>query len=423
MRARSSSSFFLRSPLTWIVVGLRLAFLWGALDPSSLLLLDDGAEEQSFVASLQTPLKSVLINPVYTLSHVREAQAIRLLSSGNSSSTSRSNAGSFANAYAGQRIHLPPLMLAAAEFVLKQFPPEWNLDPSVLIAMLVLLLDLLIARLLERLASNCLNARPDVVKHEAALTLQHMDLKIRPALLHIFPVAAGDTKSYVQWSSLPGGIALLYFCNPVTMAAGGYGCFQNLRVWLLLQALVGASAPPTNCRTSAVWIALTMSLATYLDIHCFVFIIPIAIWQADRKSVGVLFDLFNATLQGLSLVLVGSKNYLSTVVATHMHTFQLQNMQPSLTTLWYFGMQVFLRFRLYFTILLAGLPFLLIVPTTVRLYEYPDVLVRLNWKIFKLVASCAAMLTLYFSVSRDRSQSFGFSESSFAHQEPCTTLT
>jgi len=398
-------------------VGLRLALLWGALDPASLLLLDGDLEEQAFVASLHTPLKSVLIHPIYTLSHVREAQAIRRLSTSSTSATSSSQTiisagGSFADAYAGQRIHLPPLMLAAAEFVLKEIPPEWNVDPSIVVGLLIFLLDLLIARLLERLTVHCLYyggaGDPNAVKHEAALTLQRMDPKIRPALLHVFPVAAGDDKSYFQWSSLPGGIAQLYFCNPVTMAAGGYSCFQNLRVWFLLQALVGASSPPKRNRSSsssAVWIALTLALATYLDIHCFVFVIPITIWQADRESVGVLFDIFNATLQGLSLVLVGSKNYVSTVVATHLHTFRLQNMQPSLTTLWYLGMQVFQRFRVYFTILLAGLPFLLIAPTTVRLNEYPDVLVRFFWTFFQkqLVAPCGIRLTrlcTLFSFSR-----------------------
>ena len=357
---------FLRSRWTWIVVGLRLALLLGALDLSSLLL--NGPEEEAWFASLQTPLQSVLINPVYTLGHVREAQAIRHLSSYQSAS--------FVQAYANQRIHLPPLMLAFAEFILDEIPSEWQFDPAVIVGVLVLILDFSIARLLEQLVYNCLN-HPDSLKHEAALTLQHMDPRIRPGLGHIFPVAAGDTKSFVPWVSLPVWVAQLYFVNPVTVFAGScyYGCFQNLPVWFLLQALVGASSPSARSRSS-IWIAGNLALATYLDFHCIVFIVPITKWQAQRISVGVCFDVISVLLQGLSLMLVGGSKYVSIVVATHGHTFQLANMPPNLITLWYLGMQVFLRFRLYLTIMLAGLPYLLVVPTAVRLYAYPDVLVR-----------------------------------------------
>jgi len=361
MRRTLERSSFVRSPLTWMVTGLRIALTLGALD--SLRLMD-----QAWLASLRVPLKSVLINPTYTLEHVREAAAIRQLSASGSNSI-------FADAYAGQRIHLPPLMLAAAEFVLRQIPSEWG-DPSLVVAVMILLLDFSIARLLERLTRNWL-FHPGH-KTEAALTLHHMDTKIRPALLHIFPVAAGSTNSFFSFATLPGIIAMVYYANPITiLAASMDGCFQNLRVWLLLHALVAASSSSSEKR-SIVWAALTLALATYLDIHCFVFVVPVAFFCCGRKPVGVLFDTFTAILHGLSLVLVGSEAFKSTYESTHLYTFQLENMQPSLTTLWYLGMQVFLRFRLYFSILLAGLPFLLVVPTTVRLYNYPDVLVRTN---------------------------------------------
>ena len=372
-------SLFLRSPLTWIVVGLRLAFLLGVVDLVSLGLIHGPADEAWFT-SWQIPLQSVLINPVYTLEHVREAQAIRNLSSNGYSSNNRS--ASFVQAYAGQKIHLPPLMLAFAEFILHEIPTvEWQLDPAVVIGIFILILDFSIALLLEQLAHNCLYYQQSggvVVRHrEATLTLQHMDPRIRPGLGHIFPVAAGDTKSFVPWVSLPVWVAQLYFVNPVTVFAGScyYGCFQNLPVWFLLQALVGASSPSARSRSS-IWIAGNLALATYLDFHCIVFIVPITKWQAQRISVGVCFDVISVLLQGLSLMLVGGSKYVSIVVATHGHTFQLANMPPNLTTLWYLGMQVFLRFRLYLTIMLAGLPYLLVVPTAVRLYAYPDVLVR-----------------------------------------------
>jgi len=353
-RSPDRATSFLRSPLTWTVTGLRLALILGALRP---LLNADG---QRWFSSMQIPLESVLINPVYTLQHVREATAIRQLSSGSNQ---------FEGAYAGRRVHLPPLMLATAESILNHIPAEW--DPSMLVAILVMLLDLWIARLLERLARNLL-FRPDN-QHEAAV-MEHMDDKIQPKLVHIFPVTADDSKSLFHFSSLPFFISQMYYASPITIAAATTGCFQNLRVWFLLQALVGASSSRKG--SSAVWTALALALATYLDIHCYVFMVPVALLNNGTLAGGVLFDSFTAILQGLSLALVGSNAYVTTFTTTHLSTFQLRSMQPCLSTLWYLSMQVFLRFRLYFTILLAGLPFLVIVPTTIRLYNYPDVLVR-----------------------------------------------
>jgi len=48
---------------------------------------------------------------------------------------------------------------------------------------------------------------------------------------------------------------------------------------------------------------------------------------------------------------------------------------PSLTTIWHLGMELFLRFQVYFEFLLAGVPYLTVVPITIRLYMYPAVLV------------------------------------------------
>jgi GPI transamidase subunit PIG-U len=49
--------------------------------------------------------------------------------------------------------------------------------------------------------------------------------------------------------------------------------------------------------------------------------------------------------------------------------------RPSLSVQWYFAKQLFSRFLGYFSTLIFGLPYILAIPTVMRLYRYPIALV------------------------------------------------
>jgi hypothetical protein len=356
--------------LNWIIIAVvvRLAILFRML-PTDLSLW------------IQSPaLASAIVSPVYTLDHVREAVAIRQLVEPHR----------FVEAYHGRQIHMPVLLLSCLEPLVEAASSEyWQ---HVIFGFLLLLVDFLIAQTLQKLAKALLQRAKDDL-WEASLQ-RRMPQVILPKLSHIFPIWSEPTIDSISESQekvdieseplfdmddLPFMVAQLYFVSPVTaLSSGVFDCVQNVRTLLVLFAILQA------CQKSGSTVATAFSLAaaTYIDIHSVVFLVPAAIFLHERKGqhstsgLVVLFVVFSVWLQGLSFLLVGPRDYLSIVFTTHGHVFQLAGVAPSLSVLWYFAMEVFQRFTLYFTILLGGLPYLLVAPATIRLYRYPIELVR-----------------------------------------------
>jgi hypothetical protein len=356
--------------LNWIIIAVvvRLAILFRML-PTDLSLW------------IQSPaLASAIVSPVYTLDHVREAVAIRQLVEPHR----------FVEAYHGRQIHMPVLLLSCLEPLVEAASSEyWQ---HVIFGFLLLLVDFLIAQTLQKLAKALLQRAKDDL-WEASLQ-RRMPQVILPKLSHIFPIWSEPTIDSISESQekvdieseplfdmddLPFMVAQLYFVSPVTaLSSGVFDCVQNVRTLLVLFAILQA------CQKSGSTVATAFSLAaaTYIDIHSVVFLVPAAIFLHERKGqhstsgLVVLFVVFSVWLQGLSFLLVGPRDYMSIILTTHGHVFQLAGVAPSLSVLWYFAMEVFQRFTLYFTILLGGLPYLLVAPATIRLYRYPIELVR-----------------------------------------------
>jgi GPI transamidase subunit PIG-U len=140
-----------------------------------------------------------------------------------------------------------------------------------------------------------------------------------------------------------------------------------------------------------------LSILTYIDIHYTILLIPILILlkqpvipqeqalQPPRNndtrtwviiSTVVLYILFSTVLQALSVLLVSWDAYRTIFIATHLHTFRSfqSTIRPNLSLLWYLGMELFVPFQAYFTLLLGALPYFTVIPLTIRLYHYPFVL-------------------------------------------------
>jgi hypothetical protein len=366
-RTRDDASPPFSRRLTWISsLVVRLVILIRILPPDLSVWIQSPA------------LSSVIASPVFTLDQVREAMAIRKLVAPNR----------FVDAYHGRHIHMPVLLLSClepfVEFVSSEY---WQ---HVVFGLFLLLVDFLIARTLEKLAKVLLQRAKDDGWEESLQ--RHMSQVIRPKLSHIFPIWTDtmpisdkqeacdlECEPLLQMDDLPFLVAQLYFASPVTaLSSGAFDCVQNVRTLMVLFAILQV------CQKSGSSVAAAFSLAaaTYVEIHSAVFLVPVAIFLYEQKGQGpmsalvVLFVAFSVCLQGLSFLLVGSKDYLLVVLTTHGHVFQLAGIGPSLSVLWYFAMEVFQRFTRYFTIMLGGIPYLLVAPLTIRLYRYPIELVR-----------------------------------------------
>mmetsp|Transcript_11210 Transcript_11210/g.14754 ORF Transcript_11210/g.14754 Transcript_11210/m.14754 type:complete len:179 (-) Transcript_11210:426-962(-) len=73
---------------------------------------------------------------------------------------------------------------------------------------------------------------------------------------------------------------------------------------------------------------------------------------------------------------------------------RLSGASPSMSIFWYTQMQLFLRFGTYFQVLLAGLPFLIVVPTAIRLYRYPITMIGIFWFAWILLQPVSTLYDL-----------------------------
>lgn len=396
-KLRFPASSFLRSRLTLAATVVRLMFIFDVVPP-------DWGKWLGSVA-----LASMLTNPVNTFQHVGEATAMRALFAPHR----------FVDAYHGSQIRLPPLLLVFLESIEKFFAVVLSPARQKQIGqgLLLLIVDLCIAWTLERVAMELID-RNQSDPWEAEIE-KRMPEQIRPKLAHLYGgiskstqcLSLSDNKEDTTVSNVssktekedqgPGSstkkndeeketplfctedvpflVTALYYANPVVVLASHVcGSFQNLRTLLVLSALL------QSCQTSGgsmAFAAFFLSLATYVDLPSAVFLIPTILffWKKKKRPqvLILLFVTITLCLQGLSFLIIGSKLYPSVFHSTHlMNVFGLKGLAPSLSLLWYLNMELFERFSLYFTIMIAALPFLIVFPITLRLFRYPIVLVR-----------------------------------------------
>ena len=340
------SSTFLRSHYTTLATLLRVACVFEFLIPSEWL---------PWIHS--RALQSTVVDSIFTLGHVHEAAAIRQFIVPHS----------FVAAYEGGSIHLPPLFLALFQPLLTTSEP----NQRIIVGLCLIVVDILIAWSLERLGRFLVQQRKTEWEDKRQ---DQVPEAIQPKLAHIFQVKREDN-AMISSASIPFIMAQLYYLSPVTLLTSNvFVCFQNTPVLFVLAALLNA------CQGSLIWSALGLALASYINIHHAIFLAPIVLLIRDRrKSISVFvvcFIVLAAALQVLSLHLVGTGDYLFVASVTHGWTFQIQGIEPSLSTMWYLGMEMFDRFAVYFTLLIGGAPYLLILPLLIRLHRFPEALVR-----------------------------------------------
>ena len=353
----SLQNVFWTCPSTWAVTALRLVILF---------LVQFGAITTTISHHwLYSPaLISILIKPSWTLSHVQEALAIQRLVSGH-----------FVDSYQGQRIQLPPLLLAAIL--------PWAQSPyaKLNLGILCLFLDLAIAFMIEYIGRVALfTNRVEAVDKETKEQEQLPEV-IQAPYRHIFAITQQDDSNntaLIPMESLPLLAAQFYYWSPISIVSGSvFSCFQNLAGFFLVATFWEAVRKGGSPWLSTFYLAL----ATYLELHHVAFLIPLlsilqtragARQPSSSKSflacVPLSFAIWWGFLHGLSYLLV-----VPSFVQVLQVTYGLgwKSIRPSLSVQWYLAIQLFLRFRGYFETLLLGLPYIVIVPVTLRLYKYP----------------------------------------------------
>lgn len=346
---------------------------WATVVRVGLLVLSLAPETDLSKMIRNTAFSSIMIDPVHSFRHVRESLVVSELVRGSSAR--------FQNAYAlPGSCHLPPLLLAIGQVILERVAvPEWVFQ--LIMGLLLMVVDFGVAQRLETLGQAVIH-RLDLVNVWEDSLQEKIPQCLRPPLAHVFETNAGggqtkDTDTALPLVRVPKLVSQLYYLSPVTMLAGTAGSFRNVYTLLLLQALSESSLSTG----SVIGSSLGLALSSYCDVHSVMMLIPVYIWTGRRsRNEAVLvvlgFLLYSLALQWLSMLLVGTERYLGVVKTTHFHSFSLTGLQPSLSTLWYLSMQLFGRFRTYFAILLGAIPYIVVLPLTVRLYRYPAVLVR-----------------------------------------------
>ncbi|EJK49947.1 hypothetical protein THAOC_31125 [Thalassiosira oceanica] len=226
-------------------------------------------------------------------------------------------------------------------------------------------------------------------------------------------------KPMLSLDLIPTIASTCYFCNPVSIIANSVGSLRSLWDALLLISMYHATRPATRLASdgapvkvpTASKLAISLALASYVDVGYAVFLLPVLLWRGmfgdversiatrqgrDWRTVFVLFVTYLGTMHYFSSLLVGGDlggSYTQVLRQTALRNVafvQLDNSGsvpgPSMGLHWYMFVQMFDRFRPYFTVFVSGLPAMFIVPLMIRLHKYPSVLAaafQLLWAIFR----------------------------------------
>ncbi|KAL7535290.1 hypothetical protein ACHAXR_006391 [Thalassiosira sp. AJA248-18] len=228
-----------------------------------------------------------------------------------------------------------------------------------------------------------------------------------------------DRKPIIALDQLPMVISLMYYCNPIAMLANATGSIRSLWDALLLLSFYYATMPSIIIKEgipiklpSATKAACSLALATYVDVWYGVFLVPILLWRGvvrgaqtpatiqrgqhrDWKTMLLLYLSYFGGLHLFASLLVGGdpgtyKNVLVQTMLPNVAFVQEDDSGsvpgPSMGLHWYMFVQMFDRFRPYFTVFVSGVPSMFVIPLMARLHRYPSVLTaafQLLWAIFR----------------------------------------
>jgi hypothetical protein len=334
-----------------------------------ILFLLDSFGSQVLSKSLQSDaLSSILNDPDYTLSYLREAVFVSHLSSDGILKTKMEF-----HQYSGH-----PILLSVTKIILDILPKNMQ---DFVICIFGVLLESLIAIMLFNLAQTFFSQKTKYNQWEEDIE-QDMNPKI-------FPISKGNQCLFgLRFSSqdapfvpsnIPKVAAALYYLNPFTIfiSCSGIATLQSLWILMLLAAFY------LCIKGKSISAAFIMSLLSHLDLYYIIFLIPcLLLWRQSLPSKLIEqsnylflapFIFWTLGLNLLTSILMGSGESLTNVYDL---TRKFRILRPSLGMQWYLFMNVFHRSEEYFFAMTAGFMFLFSLPLLIRYYKYPMEMVR-----------------------------------------------
>jgi len=316
-------------------------------------------------------LTFILIRSHWTLEHVREVKAIDALD-GN----------------AARR--LPPLLLEFVSAVLGTCP-GWTMGA------ILLVLEFFTAYMLESIGKHLLLSRDDPLVNQEEEQQRKLPKQIQPEFSHIFPIYRESSRSLISMDSLTEAVSTIYFGSPF-IALSGQLCFQTIPTFFFVASIYEC----VRERGSFSLLAFHLAVAAYLEAHHCVYLLPlILLWQRCHSSTHstasrmvLAFVIWFSALHYLSYQ-SSPANWGSNLSSVYGWGFR--NIQLSLSVHWYFAMQLFSRFRDYFGSILVGLPYVLVVPISIRLHRYPMAMVSPS-NCFLLSQGSTTHLSLFLEI-------------------------
>jgi hypothetical protein len=350
------SSSFSTSTLTLCITIVRLVLIFGLIP-----------EEIALVVGLPS-VQSTIVPSRETLRYLQVSSSFRHLFPSTSQAYIASSSP-------------PPVLVWISYLALEKWwapiPQYWR---GVLWRLTLLLVDYMIATLLERIATSSLQSENETKEEEL---LVKMPAAIQPQRAHLFEIASStnakqsndtqDTPPMIVTADIPTLSANLYYASFITILSSGvYDSFQNVYCLLVLWSVYEMMFRSDKTQRVSL-AAVALALATYVHPWSMVFAVPICVSQRSVRMASVFAVLFVVCLlwlQLLAFLLLGPEAYWTWK--------PVEALTPNLGPLWYFQMQLFNRFHDYFALMITGMPYLVVIPLTIRLHRYPIVLVSLT---------------------------------------------
>lgn len=333
-------------------------------------------------------LSSILNDPDYTLSYLREAVFVSHLSS----------EGILKNKMEFYKYSGHPILLSATNIVLNILPKN---SQDVVFCMFGVLLESLIAIMLYNLAQIFFSKKTMYNKWEEDIE-QNMNPKIFPISKRqqfLFGLRFCSQDAPLVPSNIPKVVAALYYLNPFTMLQSCSGIATLQSVWILMLL----SAFYLCIKGRSITAGFILSVLSHLDLYYIIFLIPcLLLWRQSLPSSGKAppiylflapFIFWTLGLNLVTSVLMGSGESLTKVYDL---TRKFRVLRPSLGMQWYLFMNVFHRSEEYFFAMSAGFMFLFSIPLLIRYYKYPMEMVR-NKK-YSLSNNCEAISNLFVTI-------------------------
>lgn len=407
----------------------------------SLLILTLLIPDKVIDGTLGLGLQSILFNPVYTLTHLRDGHFLSFLRD-----EAIQDLGEYSNIYqldTAVFFRTPPLVLSLVHPLLSW--AESLVIQNVIFSILMIIIDLFIALTLKKLAANILFFKSAVVDWEQQLEPK-MNSRIHPSRAWVLGSVFGenydatieDTSVKLQVDStttehpvkkneitilhisdIPDVCAILYYCNPISIIASsgvaGMTSLQGLWYLLFILAFTEITRPCKSLEKSVSngpnvpKSMFYLALVSYVEINHIVYLVPmilLAIQQSnssDTKKIIIgcilFFALWSVVLQYLSMILVGSSSYQLLLTNTYTNTYSFIDLSPNIGVHWYLFVQIFQRFRDFFAIVCAGLPYITLTPLILRLYRYPFTIATSLAFIWSVSKPCPVVHDLPFLIA------------------------